>query len=70
MPNAELPTALVAVRLNRGQITPDQLAERLRRGTPPVILRLQQDSLLFDPRTIFEEQEDALVEALQKALNL
>ncbi len=69
MPNAELPTSLIAVRLSSGHGSPEQFAEKLRRGTPPVILRLQQESLIFDPRTIFEEQEEALITALKKVLS-
>ena len=65
LPTAELPTYLVAAKLQNGR--PDDFVERLRHGDPPVILRLQQESLLFDPRTICEDQEDSLIEAVIKA---
>jgi L-seryl-tRNA(Ser) seleniumtransferase len=65
LPTAELPTTLVAVKLQ--DQNPEELAEKLRRGDPPVILRLQQGSLLFDPRTIFEAQEELLIEAVRTA---
>lgn len=65
LPTAELPTFVVAVKLQKGST--ENFVEKLRHGEPPVILRLQQDSLLFDPRTIFEDQEDSLVEAVTKA---
>ncbi len=65
LPTAELPTFLVGIKLQEG--SPEALVEKLRAGNPPVILRLQQDTLLFDPRTIFEEQEDSLVEAVRTA---
>lgn len=65
LPTAELPTFLVGIKLQEG--SPEALVENLRAGDPPVILRLQQDTLLFDPRTIFEDQEDSLVEAVRKA---
>lgn len=67
LPMAELPTHLVAIDLPEEGLNPKILVERLRRGNPPVILRLQQDTLLFDPRTIFEGQEDALVESVRLA---
>ncbi len=66
LPAAELRTSLVSVRLKLGYGSPDTFAEELRYGNPPVILRLQQDSLLFDPRTIFEHEEDQLVAAVEK----
>jgi len=62
LPMAELSTYLVAVRLTAEDGGPELFVEKLRHGNPPVILRLQQDSLLFDPRTIFEDQEDVLIE--------
>lgn len=67
LPIAELPTYLTAIKLPEEGIHPAELVERLRQGDPPVILRLQQDTLLFDLRTIFEDQEDALVEAVRMA---
>lgn len=67
LPMAELPTHLVAINLHEEGLHPTKLVERLRRGNPPVILRHHQDTLLFDPRTIFEGQEDALVEAVRLA---
>jgi L-seryl-tRNA(Ser) seleniumtransferase len=66
LPAAELRTSLVSVRLKPGHGSPDAFAEELRHGNPPVIMRLQQDSLLFDPRTIFEHEEDQLVTAVEK----
>ncbi len=67
LPMAELPTYLAAVKLSGGGIHPAELVEKLRRGDPPVILRLHQDTLFFDPRTIFEDQENALIEAVRIA---
>ncbi len=63
LPTAELPTYLVAVKPKNGN--PEDYIEKLLHGDPPVILRLQQDSMLFDPRTIFESQEDLIIEAIR-----
>ena len=68
LPTAELPTYVVAV--NPSLLSPPELAERLRLGSPPVIVRVQQDRLLFDPRTIGESQEDLLIGALISALRV
>jgi len=67
LPMAELPTYLAAIKPPESGMHSTELVEKLRQGDPPVILRLQQDTLLFDPRTIFEDQEDALVKAVRMA---
>ncbi len=63
LPAAELPTFLVALTPPEEE-TPSGLVTKLRRGRPPVIARLQQDRILFDPRTIREEEEKDLIEAV------
>src|SRR5262249_50759520 len=45
-----------------------ELARRLRLGTPAVMGRLRDGKLLLDVRTVFPHQEEALVEALRRAL--
>jgi seryl-tRNA(Sec) selenium transferase len=45
------------------------MEQRLRRGAAtPVIARIEDDRLVIDLRTVFAEQEAALVEALAAAL--
>jgi L-seryl-tRNA(Ser) seleniumtransferase len=46
-----------------------ELALRLRTGTPAVMGRLRDGKLVLDVRTIFPEQEEALLEALQRAIS-
>jgi len=60
-PGVELPTWLVSVAV-RG-LTPDGLEEHLRRGTPPVIARIERDQVLLDLRTVLPEQDQQLTEA-------
>ncbi len=69
LPTAELPTFLVAFKPPERE-SPDGLVSKLRRGQPPVILRLQQDRLLFDPRTIKEVEEGGLIDAVAAACQL
>ncbi len=66
LPTAELPTFLAALEPPEGE-SPSSLVTKLRRGRPPVIARLQQDRILFDPRTIREEEEEDLIEALVRS---
>jgi len=61
-PGVELPTWLVAIA--KDGLTPDALAERLRRLTPPIIARIEQDRLVLDLRTVLSDQDAQLRHAL------
>jgi len=61
LPGETLPTFLLALAAPH----PDEAAARLRRATPPVVGRIQQDRLLFDPRTVLEAESDAFLSALR-----
>lgn len=45
----------------------DALAMSLRRATPPIIARIRDGRLLLDLRTILENEDDKLVDALRSA---
>jgi len=62
LPGETLPTWLLALAVK----APDSVAERLRSADTPVICRIQQEQLLFDPRTVLPEQEEALVGILSE----
>lgn len=64
LPGEWLPTRLVSVSVNR----PDQFLKRLRRSHPPIIARVENDRVLFDPRTVLPHQEGALLVELQNVL--
>jgi L-seryl-tRNA(Ser) seleniumtransferase len=64
LPGERLPSFAVAI----GHPSPDELACRLRQGQQPVVGRITQDRLLLDVRTVLEEQDAALVEAVRDAL--
>jgi L-seryl-tRNA(Ser) seleniumtransferase len=61
-PGIELPTVLVAVTLPG--VSCDALEERLRALDPPVIARIESDRVLLDLRTVFENQDAPLSDAL------
>jgi L-seryl-tRNA(Ser) seleniumtransferase len=63
-PGIELPTWLVAIA--KEGLTPDALAERLRRQTPPVIARIEHDRVLLDLRTVLSDQDAQLSGALER----
>jgi len=66
LPGETLPTTVLAVP-TPGR-SPDGAAAALRRARPPVICRIERDRLLFDPRTVLPEQDEALLAAVRAAL--
>ena len=66
LPGGTLPTRLVAIG-GRGKVK--QLADRLRRGSPLVMGRAENNLLLLDPRTVLPEEEEALLGRLLNVLS-
>ncbi|MFN8499052.1 MAG: L-seryl-tRNA(Sec) selenium transferase [Anaerolineae bacterium] len=64
LPGESLPTRALALTIP----SPDDVAARLRHGAPPVVARIEGDRLLFDPRTVLPEQDDALLAAITAAV--
>ncbi|HSQ27990.1 MAG TPA: L-seryl-tRNA(Sec) selenium transferase [Anaerolineales bacterium] len=64
LPGETLPTFLLALDVRN----PDRFMKRLRQSTPPVIARLENDRILFDPRTVLPEQEQHLLAAIRRVL--
>jgi L-seryl-tRNA(Ser) seleniumtransferase len=63
-PSAILPTELLAVTFEGWSA--DELSARLRASDPPVIARVEEGRVLLDLRTVFPEQDEALVQAISK----
>lgn len=66
LPGVELPTKVVMLKING--ISCDLIAERLRKGPIPVIARIKKDSLVFDLRTVKEDDIDKIIEMVEKAI--
>jgi L-seryl-tRNA(Ser) seleniumtransferase len=66
LPGELLPTTLISLRPKSGSVT--RLAERLRRGEPPVIGRIESGALVLDLRPVLAEETDELCRALKVAL--
>jgi len=64
LPGETLPTYLLAFSLHRQSY----YLGLLRDHHPPIIARMQNDQIVFDPRTVLPEQEDTLLQAIQKNL--
>jgi L-seryl-tRNA(Ser) seleniumtransferase len=60
-PTSVLPTFLLAVASER--FSAGELARRLRKCNPPVVGRVEENRLLLDLRTVFESEEQSIVQA-------
>ncbi|NOZ24142.1 MAG: L-seryl-tRNA(Sec) selenium transferase [Planctomycetes bacterium] len=61
LPGEELPTKVVSVALDG--VAAESLAERLRRHMPPIIARVRDDRVVFDTRTIAEDELNVIASA-------
>jgi len=64
LPGETLPTTLLALDATHVPLALDELARRLRARPTPIIPRILHDTLLLDPRTVLDEQDDELLRAL------
>jgi len=64
LPTGNLPTRVVAV--SHTHLSANQLESRLRLGKPHVITRIREGLVLFDPRTLNDEEIGKIVEAVGK----
>ena len=66
LPLAELPG--YGLGLKPTGISLNKFSEKLRRCSPPVVGRIQDEAFIIDPRTLGEDEEGLLTEALAIAL--
>ena len=66
LPTGRLPTRVVAVG-HRG-LSANQIESRLRLGDPPVIARIKEGMVLFDPRTLNDGEIGKIIEAMTRIL--
>ncbi len=65
LPGEVLPTFLLSLDVPH----PDRFMQRLRNYEPPIIGRIQQEQVVFDPRTVLPEQDEILLAGLRQALD-
>ncbi|MEW6569572.1 MAG: L-seryl-tRNA(Sec) selenium transferase [Nitrospirota bacterium] len=65
LPEVDLPTFVVSIR--SGRFSVNELEERLRKGDPPIITRIKENSLIIDVRTIRDQDLDSLVKGIKAA---
>jgi len=67
LPGDTLPT--MTLRLDKKVCNgPEHFTKILREGPVPVIARIDEQSVILDPRTVLPEQDDQVVELLKIAL--
>ncbi len=64
LPDESLPTTLLAIRVNK----PDTFLKKLREADQPIIARIENQQILFDPRTVLIYQEERFLKILKAVL--
>ncbi len=62
LPGETLPTRAVAIAV----ADPNDFAKRLRQNTPPIVARIEENRIVFDPRTVLTSEEDALLAGIER----
>jgi L-seryl-tRNA(Ser) seleniumtransferase len=65
LPGETLPTWLLALAVP----SPYGTARALRAGRPAVVPRIEEDRVLFDPRTVLPDEDETLLEAILKVVS-
>jgi len=60
LPGDTLPTWLFALKVH----SPEKMLKLLRNSTPAIIARIVDDEVVFDPRTVFEDDEIDLITSI------
>lgn len=74
IPGSTLQTRLLAINPpsppgDRRSVRLHELARLLRSSEPPVVARIEHNRLVLDPRTVFPEEDAALLAALRNSLS-
>lgn len=64
LPGESIPTFLLELRVKSAE----KFLRALRKNNPPIIARTENNKVLLDPRTVFPEQEGALLVGLKNLL--
>ncbi|MBU8922250.1 MAG: hypothetical protein KOO63_10575, partial [Bacteroidales bacterium] len=62
-----LPTVLVEIRTGRSRAS--DLASRMRIMDPAVFVRIKEESVYLDMRTVAEDEEQILLDSLEEGIN-
>jgi L-seryl-tRNA(Ser) seleniumtransferase len=70
LPGETLPSWALALSVEDINGGPEEVMRRLRRNSPPIIARIEEDRVLLDPRTVLPEEEEGLLRGLKAALGV
>jgi L-seryl-tRNA(Ser) seleniumtransferase len=62
-PTANLPTT--AISLTHDELSADDIERRLRASKPPIVARIFENQVMLDLRTVFPDEESALITAVK-----
>jgi len=62
LPGETLPTRAVAIAVP----APNAFAQHLRESTPPIIARIEENRVVFDPRTVLASEEEPLLAVVER----
>ncbi|MDE2824062.1 MAG: L-seryl-tRNA(Sec) selenium transferase [Chloroflexota bacterium] len=68
LPGETLPTSLLSIDATEMPGGASALAASLRRGTPPIVGRIDAERVLLDPRTVPQDLDDVMVRGIFHAL--
>ncbi|MBI2470637.1 MAG: L-seryl-tRNA(Sec) selenium transferase [Planctomycetes bacterium] len=64
MPGEGIPTSLIS--LCSEKTNAEEIAARLRENIPPIFARIEQNRVLMDMRTVYDEEVEVIAKALEK----
>ncbi|NQW17010.1 MAG: L-seryl-tRNA(Sec) selenium transferase [Chloroflexi bacterium] len=64
LPGESLPSVTLSIK---PPASPDRFLAEMRSSDPPVIARIENDTVKFDPRTVLPGEDDALLTAIKSA---
>jgi L-seryl-tRNA(Ser) seleniumtransferase len=66
LPTGVFPTRAVCIRYER--LSANQIESRLRLGKPHIITRIKEGMIVFDPRTLNDEEIGKIVDTMKRIL--
>jgi L-seryl-tRNA(Ser) seleniumtransferase len=69
LPGETLPTTLLTLDASAISCSLDKFAQCLRLHTSPIVARILHDTLILDPRTVLEEQDEDVVQGIIDAID-
>lgn len=69
LPGETLSTTLLALDAASFSLSLETISQRLRAHRIPIITRISRDTLYLDPRTVLEEQDSEIIDALRAVLS-